>query len=37
MKPRKRNRIVVAGYAVVIAAIAMSFAWQMLHGVCPVP
>ena len=24
-------------YALVIVAIAASFVWQMLHGVCPVP
>ena len=24
-------------YALVILAIAGSFVWQMLHGVCPVP
>jgi hypothetical protein len=24
-------------YALVIAAIAASFLWQMLHGICPVP
>ena len=24
-------------YAIVILAIAASFVWQMLHGVCPVP
>ena len=24
-------------YALVILAIAGSFIWQMLHGVCPVP
>jgi hypothetical protein len=24
-------------YAAFIALIAISFAWQMLHGICPVP
>ncbi len=24
-------------YLLVILAIAASFVWQMLHGVCPVP
>lgn len=24
-------------YALVILAIAGSFVWQMLHGICPVP
>jgi len=24
-------------YVLVIVAIAASFAWQMLHGICPVP
>lgn len=24
-------------YALVALAIAISFVWQMLHGVCPVP
>jgi DUF1365 family protein len=24
-------------YGVVIALIAFSFGWQMLHGICPVP
>lgn len=24
-------------YALIILAIAASFVWQMLHGVCPVP
>jgi len=24
-------------YVLVSAAIAASFVWQMLHGVCPVP
>jgi hypothetical protein len=34
---RKRSRSTVAGYIVVIALIVASFAWQMLHGICPVP
>jgi len=24
-------------YACVIALITISFGWQMLHGICPVP
>ena len=24
-------------YALIILAIAGSFVWQMLHGICPVP
>ncbi len=24
-------------YALITLAIAASFAWQMLHGICPVP
>jgi hypothetical protein len=32
-RPSRFNRI----YAVVIALIAVSFAWQMLRGICPVP
>jgi len=24
-------------YGLVILAIAASFVWQMLHGICPVP
>jgi hypothetical protein len=28
---------VVLFYAVVTAAIVASFAWQMMHGICPVP
>jgi len=36
-RSRKRAVPVVLFYAVVTAAIVASFAWQMLHGVCPVP
>jgi hypothetical protein len=31
------RRRLVPLYALVILAIAGSFIWQMLHGVCPVP
>jgi hypothetical protein len=34
---RKRTTAVVLFYAVVTLAIAASFAWQMVHGICPVP
>jgi hypothetical protein len=34
---RLRSKRIVAGYAVVTLLIAASFAWQMLHGICPVP
>jgi hypothetical protein len=34
---RKRSSRLLLGYAVVIAVIAFSFGWQMLHGICPVP
>jgi hypothetical protein len=34
---RVRKRRYVLFYAVVIAAIAVTFGWQMLHGICPVP
>jgi hypothetical protein len=35
MRTRRRN--FVAGYLFVIILIVASFAWQMLHGICPVP
>jgi hypothetical protein len=31
------RRRLIPLYALVILAIAGSFLWQMLHGVCPVP
>jgi len=34
---RIRTRRLTLGYAIVILAIALSFGWQMLHGICPVP
>jgi hypothetical protein len=34
---RARRKFAIASYAVVIALIVASFAWQMLHGICPVP
>jgi hypothetical protein len=34
MARRRRYRLL---YAVVIALITISFGWQMLHGICPVP
>jgi hypothetical protein len=34
---RARPKRILLGYAVVIVAIAASFGWQMLHGICPVP
>jgi hypothetical protein len=34
---RLKPKPVLFAYAVVIAAIAVSFGWQMLHGICPVP
>jgi hypothetical protein len=34
---RKRATTVVLFYAAVTLVIAASFAWQMVHGVCPVP
>lgn len=37
MRVRIRPRYLVFAYAFVIAAIVLSFAWQMLHGICPVP
>jgi hypothetical protein len=35
--PRTRRSRFTRLYAVVIALIAVSFAWQMLQGICPVP
>jgi hypothetical protein len=37
MRVRIRPRPLVFAYAFVIVAIVFSFAWQMLHGICPVP
>jgi hypothetical protein len=34
---RKRAVPVVLFYAAVTLAIVASFAWQMMHGICPVP
>jgi hypothetical protein len=34
---RRRSPRVILAYAFVILAIAASFGWQMLHGICPVP
>jgi len=34
---RTRSPRTILGYAVVIAAIAVAFGWQMMHGICPVP
>jgi hypothetical protein len=36
-RARRRAVPVVLFYAFVTAAIVASFAWQMMHGVCPVP
>lgn len=36
-KTRRRAVTVVLFYAVVTLAIVASFAWQMVHGICPVP
>jgi hypothetical protein len=35
IRPRSTRKVL--GYAVVIAAIAVAFGWQMMHGICPVP
>lgn len=32
-----RRRIPLAAYLFVIALIVVSFGWQMLQGICPVP
>jgi hypothetical protein len=34
---RTRPSRIILGYALVIVAIVLSFGWQMLHGICPVP
>jgi preprotein translocase subunit SecE len=34
---RKRATVVVLFYAAVTAVIVAAFAWQMAHGICPVP
>jgi hypothetical protein len=33
----RRRRFALFTYAFVISLIVASFAWQMLHGICPVP
>ncbi len=35
LRPRPTRHLLA--YGVVIALIAFSFGWQMLHGICPVP
>jgi hypothetical protein len=35
MKTLRRRFLPI--YALAAAAIAASFLWQMLHGICPVP
>jgi hypothetical protein len=37
MRVRVRPKSLLFAYGFVIAAIVVSFAWQMLHGICPVP
>jgi hypothetical protein len=39
MARRRRQRAVpvILFYASVTLAIVASFAWQMMHGICPVP
>jgi hypothetical protein len=37
MRRRLKPKPLLLAYAVVIAVIAFSFGWQMLHGICPVP
>jgi hypothetical protein len=34
---RKRATPVILFYAAVTAVIVVAFAWQMAHGICPVP
>jgi hypothetical protein len=36
-RPRRRAIPVILFYGIVTIAIMASFAWQMMHGVCPVP
>jgi hypothetical protein len=36
-KLRSHRRGMALFYAIVTAAIAASFGWQMLHGICPIP
>jgi hypothetical protein len=36
-RPRPRRLAIVLFYAAVTTAIVASFAWQMMHGICPVP
>lgn len=37
MRIRVRPKPLLFAYGFVIVAIVFSFAWQMLHGICPVP
>jgi hypothetical protein len=37
MRRLPKPKPLLLAYAVVIAVIAVSFGWQMLHGICPVP
>jgi len=37
MRVRVRPKPLLVAYGFVIGAIVFSFAWQMLHGICPVP
>jgi hypothetical protein len=37
MRLRPKPKPLLLAYAVVIAVIAVSFGWQMLQGICPVP
>ena len=37
MRIRPRPTRALLFYASVTGLIAFSFAWQMLHGICPVP
>jgi hypothetical protein len=37
MSARRLPFRAIVFYGVTIALIALSFGWQMLHGICPVP
>ena len=37
MRSRKLAPRTIVFYACVIGVIALSFGWQMLQGICPVP
>jgi hypothetical protein len=37
MRTRKLAVQAIVFYACVIGLIVLSFGWQMMHGVCPVP